>query len=107
MTVTTYTITIGNKRRNDHGIYIGRPSALGNPFVIGKDGDRPTVIRKYEAWLAGQLKNPTSAASLELRRLAELAAQRNICLVCWCAPERCHGDVIKRAIEQLLAQARR
>jgi hypothetical protein len=87
MTARTYTITIGNKRRNDRGIYIDRPSALGNPFVIGKDGTRAAVIRKYEAWLAQQ------------------AAQRDICLVCWCAPEPCHGDIIQRAIEQLLAQA--
>jgi hypothetical protein len=106
MIATAHTISIGNKRRNDRGIYIGRPSALGNPFVIGKDGDRATVIRKYAAWLAEQLKNERSAASVELRRLAQQAAQRDICLVCWCAPEPCHGDVIKCAIEQLLGIGR-
>jgi hypothetical protein len=105
MTATIHTITIGNKRRNDRGIYIGRPSALGNPFVIGRDGDRAAVIRKYEAWLAEQIKSAKSAASIELRRLVQQAAQRDICLVCWCAPEPCHGDIVKRAIEQLLTQA--
>jgi hypothetical protein len=64
MIATAYTTSIGNRRRNDRGIYIGRPSALGNPFVIGKDGDRATVIRKYAAWLAEQLKNERSAASV-------------------------------------------
>jgi hypothetical protein len=103
MTATSHTITIGNKRRNDRGIYIGRPSALGNPFVIGRDGDRAAVIRKYQAWLAEQLKNAKSAASFELQRLAKQAEQRDICLVCWCAPEPCHGDIIKCAIERLLA----
>jgi len=27
-------------------VYIGRPSKWGNPFVIGKDGDREEVIAK-------------------------------------------------------------
>jgi hypothetical protein len=102
MTATSHTITIGNKRRGDHGVYIGRPSALGNPFQIGRDGDRATVIRRYETWLAAQLKNAESAASADVRRLAKLAQQRDICLVCWCYPLPCHGDIIKRAIEQLL-----
>ena len=30
------------------GIYIGRGSAWGNPFVIGRDGDRAEVIEKYK-----------------------------------------------------------
>jgi hypothetical protein len=29
------------------GVYIGRGSAWGNPYVIGKDGDRAEVIEKY------------------------------------------------------------
>ena len=105
MTATTHTITVGNKRRNDQGIYVGRPSALGNPFKMSHEGHRAQVIRDYAAWLAEQLKNPQSAASIELRRLAKLAQQRDICLVCWCHPLPCHADVIKRAIEQLLAGA--
>ena len=32
-------------------VYIGRPSVWGNPFSIGKDGDREEVIAKYIAWL--------------------------------------------------------
>jgi hypothetical protein len=32
-------------------VYIGRPSIWGNPFVIGRDGDRAEVIGQYEAWL--------------------------------------------------------
>ena len=32
--------------------YIGRGSKWGNPFVIGRDGDRATVIAKHEWWLA-------------------------------------------------------
>ena len=34
-------ITIENKKTyQGDGIYIGRPSLLGNPYAIGKDGTR-------------------------------------------------------------------
>ena len=29
-------------------VYIGRPSAYGNPFIIGVHGSRKECIRKYE-----------------------------------------------------------
>ena len=64
-------------------VYIGRPSKWGNPFVIGKDGDRQTVIDLYEDWLAEQ---PHLIAALHELRGKDL--------VCWCAPHECHGDVL-------------
>jgi len=46
-----------NKHR--HGIaagavYIGHGSKWGNPFRIGVDGDRATVIARYATWLRDQ-----------------------------------------------------
>jgi len=65
-------------------VYIGRPSKWGNPFVIGKDGNRAQVIEKYKAWLN---TNPAliAAAKTELRGKD---------LVCFCKPLPCHGDVL-------------
>lgn len=65
-------------------VYIGRGSKWGNPFKIGRDGNRDEVIRKYIDWF---LEDPTKieAAKNEL-------ADRN--LVCYCAPDRCHGDFL-------------
>jgi hypothetical protein len=70
----------------DDTYYIGRPSKFGNPFRTGPDGDRDEVIDKYEAYL---LANPAliAAAKRELRGLD---------LICWCAPKRCHGDILLR-----------
>jgi len=65
--------------------YIGRPSMWGNPFVIGKDGTRAEIVEKYECWLRRQP-----------RLMAQLARLRGRHLVCWCAPLRCHGDVLLR-----------
>ncbi len=68
-----------------NAVYIGRPSLWGNPFVIGKDGTRAEVVAKYERWL---LRQP--------RLMAQLDRLRGRHLVCWCAPLRCHGDVLLR-----------
>ena len=38
-------------------VYIGRGSPWGNPFVIGKDGDRDTVCDKYAAMGAPEHAN--------------------------------------------------
>jgi hypothetical protein len=65
-------------------VYIGRPSKWGNPFVIGKDGDRDEVIAKYRQWLMARPEMVEAA-----RR--ELAGKD---LVCFCAPKACHGDVL-------------
>jgi len=73
---------VGKRPRLDC-VYVGRPSKWGNPFVIGRDGSRDEVIAKYRAWI--------------LRQPALMAALHELCgkdLVCWCAPERCHADVL-------------
>ena len=99
------TITIGNIRREDADgktrVYIGRPSALGNPFAIGRDGDRDDVIAKYAAWLDQQLADPQSPAARKFARLQRtLAREGRLHLLCWCAPQRCHCEVIR---DRLLA----
>jgi hypothetical protein len=59
------------------------PDQMGNPFVIGRDGSRDEVIAKYRAWIVRQ---PALLAALH-----ELRGKN---LVCWCAPERCHAEVL-------------
>jgi hypothetical protein len=65
--------------------FIGRGSKWGNRYRIGPDGDRATVIAKHERWFADQHDL--------LRALDEL---RGCDLVCFCAPKRCHGDLLVR-----------
>lgn len=71
------------QKRNRHDVYIGRPSKWGNPFAIGRDGDRQQVIAKFRAWVVEQ---PDLVADLH-----ELRGKR---LGCFCAPLACHGDVL-------------
>jgi hypothetical protein len=94
-------ITVGNKKHGAYGIYVGRPSPLGNPFPLHCEAERAAVIGDYEDWLAEQLLDARSAASIEMSRLAALARKQDICLVCFCAPKACHADIIKRTIEAI------
>ncbi len=79
-------------------VYIGRGSMWGNPFVIGKHGDRDAVCEKHEQYLENQVN--TGQVSLE-----QLAALHGKDLVCFCAPLRCHGHTLEKvaawAVRQL------
>lgn len=70
-----------------NSIYIGRPSKWGNPFIIGKDGDREEVILKYKEYLFN---------SGLIDDIHEIEGKD---LVCWCSPLPCHGDILKEILE--------
>lgn len=88
------------------GIYVGRgargfaPSPLGNPFHIGKDGDRQEVIAKYRVWLWERIQSQDPEVLEALREIGRRRAN----VVCHCAPLPCHGEVVLRAAQWLLAQ---
>lgn len=100
-------ITVANRRTTrpdgDRVVYVGRPSALGNPFRIGRDGTREEVIGLYESWLyqeCGSDDSPQRAAFDELLRKGKAG---DLTLVCHCAPLPCHGDVLARWLREALA----
>lgn len=62
-------------------VYIGRPGPWGNPYVLGRDGDRDAVCQRFTDYLRG---NP--------KLLARLPELRGKLLVCHCHPLRCHGE---------------
>ena len=67
-------------------VRVDRRTDFGNPFIIGRDGTREEVIDKYEEWIW----QPEQAA-LRRRIMWELQDKD---LLCWCAPEECHADII-------------
>jgi hypothetical protein len=99
-------ITIINCHAEKGGEYIGRPSILGNPFILGVDGTRTEVIAKYEVYFYEQLEI-NEKFRLAVERLIELARTGDLKIACWCSPMHCHGDVIKKYIEQRLNEERR
>ena len=91
--------TAGEVRNGTVRIYVGRPSPLGNPFVIGRDGDRDGVIKKYRDWMIGELRREEPSVIDELLRIEALGKKGTVELECWCAPLRCHAEVIKEVIQ--------
>ena len=77
-------------KREPYDVYIGRPSIWGNPFVLGKDGDRDEVIRKFRSWLIRD-----SGISIE-----QISSLRGKTLGCWCHPNSCHGDVLAELADE-------
>ena len=82
---------------DDDAVTITRPSQWGNPYILGIDGDRDTVIARYRVWLWDRIKS--GEISLE-----ELAALHGRQLVCICKPKPCHGDVLEAAAEWAFRQ---
>jgi hypothetical protein len=97
--ILSISIRIVNKRNyNNPGIYAGRPSPLGNPFVIGRDGDREEVMRKSRDFSKTAIHNGAEIKT-ELERLEELNKKGDVILICWCALSKCHGG---RSVEGML-----
>jgi hypothetical protein len=92
--LTSVTAKVVHIRRDKYDIYIGRPGPWGNPFVIGRHGDRDRCIDNYELELRQRL-----AQSSDLRMaLLQLDGKR---LGCYCHPRRCHGDVLIKLIGEI------
>src|SRR5215470_571190 len=77
---------------NGEAVYIGRAtrgrwpqSKWRNWFVSPRDGSRDDVVARHRAWIVQQPE-----------LMAALPELRGKDLLCWCAPEHCHGDVLLR-----------
>jgi hypothetical protein len=70
---------INDPLRPRDSVYCGRGSPQGNPFVIGKDGDRDTVCDRFEQ---------------EILPTMDVSHLRGMDLHCFCKPKRCHCDAI-------------
>lgn len=101
------TIEVVNKRKITtlnltSDVYIGRPSPLGNPFTVENHG-RDRCIEMYDKYICTAIEKSDTKVCNELSRIAhQVLDGKHVRLVCWCAPSNCHGNVIKRIIEEKL-----
>jgi len=70
-------------------VYVGRGSPFGNPYVIGRDGDRDEVCDKFDRLLANDK---------ELVRMVQRELKGKD-LLCFCKPARCHADSLLKIAE--------
>lgn len=104
-------ITIVNKHHGKQGEYIGRGSPLGNPYshmantqAAFKVATRDEAVKQYDAWLREQIFLGNPAVLHELQRLGDLAISGPVSFQCFCAPQKCHGDVIKQVLFTAIAK---
>lgn len=107
-------ITVVNKYkdREGGGIFIGRPSILGNPFShlenvsgnVTKVESREKAVSRYADWLDEKINSKDPEVCKELNRLLTAALRGPIKLVCYCAPKPCHGDIIRERLLQKITR---
>jgi len=90
-------------------VYIGRGSPLGNPFThlraertkaVFQCGSRFEAINRYRPYIAEKIASKDPDVCLSMNSIYRKALEGNVYLVCFCAPESCHGDVIKQLVEE-------
>lgn len=71
---------------------------FGNPFYLYDEKQRETVVLRFEWHARERIANPEDDFANRVRALLDRR------LFCWCAPKRCHADVLQELACEL-AQA--
>jgi hypothetical protein len=83
-------------QQNQHlpSIYIGRGSPWGNPFVIGKHGNREEVCEKFRRHFIDRI---VYGRGYEGRQILvdTVKSLRGQNLKCYCYPKQCHGMFLR------------
>lgn len=84
--------TVVNIRTHKYDVYIGRGGRghdgyWGNPFSVGKDGDRRRVLKLYQEYFNNRIIDDPKF----FEKLQGLIGKK---LACFCSPHRCHGDIM-------------
>jgi hypothetical protein len=95
---------IVNVKRRSADVYCGRGSKWGNPFVIGRDGNREDVIRKYKEWVElwreekREIVLSVGNAVYSNKVVDDVEELRGKVCGCFCKPLSCHLDVLKEIL---------
>jgi hypothetical protein len=106
-------IKVVNKRTYPgNGIYIGRPTVLGNPFThkFGTQArfivaSREDAVKKYDAYIREAYRDNSSVRAAIDDLVKRYLLTGELILVCWCAPKACHGDVLAKLVKEIAATA--
>ena len=97
-------IEICNLRNEKHSepwdFKIDRTTPLGNPFIVNGEPKRDWSCDQYDNNFEDMIKKPKVKDYLD-SLIATYKIYGKLRLFCWCAPKRCHGETIKRYLEDL------
>jgi hypothetical protein len=107
-------INVVNKKDHaptDRDFYIGRGSVFGNPFTSKSLNDtkaehqvasKEEAIGEYSAYLETRIKLNEKGVVDGINNMLLNLKEGDINLVCYCAPNPCHGVVIKNKLLTIL-----
>jgi len=105
-------INVVNKRthvRTTHDIFVGRGSALGNPWDWKEQTTAPLkcscraeAIANYIKYLDEKIAARDPDILFALNSILREARKGDVNLVCYCAPLDCHAGYIKQLVEEKL-----
>ena len=108
-------IYVYNRKVETHNgpnnFYIGRGSVLGNPYTyitdkktkaIYKAIDRDDAIEKYSHYFDLMYGSNLAFTNMVDALYEMYKSGMDVYLECYCAPLRCHGDIIKEKLEARL-----
>ena len=93
-------------RNPPNTIYVGRPGKWGNPFVVGRDGNREECIGLFRALCNGfycftRKARPEDQERLMLAVRDDINELRGLNLSCFCKEgESCHADILLKLANQ-------
>lgn len=87
-------VRVVNGSAPEGAVAIGRGTVWGNPFLIGADGDRDTVVSKFYHYAKWRLEREPNW--LEPLRGKDLA--------CYCSPNSCHGNAIVMLLVEIKSE---
>ncbi len=94
-------IIVARKGQGLGGVYVGRPTPLGNPFRLESEEQREEVVARYATWLEGELRQGNREITRTLEELYRRLKHRGtLTLLCFCAPKRCHAEVIAEHLKR-------
>lgn len=83
--------------KETYDVYIGRAGKgkdgyFGNPFILAKGEPRGSTLTKYKEYFLKRLLNDPEFKN----RVLSLKGKT---LGCFCKPNECHGDIIKKYLD--------
>lgn len=83
-------------------VKVDRSSPLGNPFT---EGTRDQQCDRYELWFQTKVVREDYKIVSELWRLLQIYKEYGkLRLFCWCVPNRCHSETIKKELESAIKE---
>lgn len=116
MAIIVYNIKTDDYTSHPNNFYIGRPSVLSNPFT--HDGKRSSLaklsfktreeaINAYEEYFHKMMEVDIEF-QMEFNKIYEKYKNgEDVYLGCFCAPLKCHGDIIAKELQKKLIMERK